>query len=93
MRKTSRILNDESFVFGLSFNDISGLGGALLGLMLLSKTLGLKSMLWALILTLIISAMLAGIRMRFRRKIIRDSLFYLINGRVSHVCRNHRRQK
>ena len=93
MRKTSRILNDESFLFGLSFNDISGLGGLLLGLMLISKALGFESMLWALILVLAIAAMLAGIRMRFRRKIIRDYLFYLFKGRVSHVFRNHRRRR
>lgn len=89
-RKTSRVLNDESYFLGLSYNDITGAGLFLLGLILLSKALGIKSMLWALMVTITALVMLIPIRLKFRRKILRDSIKYIFSNGVNHVSKNHR---
>ncbi len=89
-RKTSRVLNDESYFLGLSYNDITGAGILLLGLLLVSKLLGIKSMLWALMITVSVLIMLIPIRLRFRRKILRDSFKYIFTNGVSHVSKNRR---
>lgn len=89
-RKTSRVLNDESYFLGLSYNDITGAGLLLLGLLFLSKLLGIKSMLWALMLTVSALVMLIPVRLRFRRKILRDSLKYVFTNGVHHVSKNRR---
>ncbi|GEM_PF-2055186 len=89
-RKTSRVLNDESYFLGLSYNDITGAGILLLGLLLLSKIIGVKSMLWALMFTISVLVMLIPIRLRYRRKILRDSLKYLLKNGVTHVSKNRR---
>lgn len=89
-RKTSRVLNDESYFLGLSYNDITGAGLLLLGLLLLSKVLGIKSMLWALMATITSLVMLIPIRLNFRRKILRDSLKYIFANGVNHVSKNRR---
>lgn len=89
-RKTSRVLNDESYFLGLSYNDITGAGLLLLGLLLLSKVLGIKSMLWALIATITALVMLIPVRLKFRRKILRDSLKYIFANGVNHVSKNRR---
>lgn len=89
-RKTSRVLNDESYFLGLSYNDITGAGILLLGLLLVSKLLGIKSMLWALMITVSVLIMLIPIRLRFRRKILRDSFKYIFTHGVSHVSKNRR---
>ncbi|MFM6927188.1 MAG: hypothetical protein ACKOX6_01920 [Bdellovibrio sp.] len=89
-RKTSRVLNDESYFLGLSYNDITGAGILLLGLLLLSKIIGVKSMLWALMFTISVLVMLIPIRLGYRRKILRDSLKYLLKNGVTHVSKNRR---
>ncbi|WP_347359711.1 hypothetical protein [Bdellovibrio sp.] len=89
-RKTSRVLNDESYFLGLSYNDISGAGILLLALLLVSKALGVKSMLWALMLTISVLVMLIPVRLRFRRKILRDALKYVLTNGVNHVSKNRR---
>lgn len=92
-RKTSRVLNDESYFLGLSYNDITGAGLFLLGLIVLSKVLGIKSMLWALMATITILVLLIPIRLKFRRKILRDTIRYVFRNGVNHVsrdCRNKR---
>lgn len=89
-RKTSRVLNDESYFLGLSYNDITGAGLLLLSLLLLSKILGIKSMLWALMATITSLVMLIPVRLKFRRKILRDSLKYIFANGVNHVSKNRR---
>lgn len=89
-RKTSRVLNDESYFLGLSYNDISGAGIFLLVLILIFKFLEIKNMVWALVITIVILASLIPIRVSFRRKIIRDSLKYFFRNGVLHVSKNHR---
>ena len=76
-KKTSRVLNDESYFLGLSYSDITGTGVFLLILLLIGKALGIHSMLWALALAGCVLFLLVPIRMNFRRKIIRDSVRYL----------------
>ncbi|GIL17052.1 MAG: hypothetical protein BroJett040_08030 [Oligoflexia bacterium] len=89
-RKTSRVLNDESYFLGLSYSDITGAGVFLLCLIVIGKVLGVKSMLWALFLTIGALAILIPIRLRFRRKILRDSFKYLIKKGVIRVSKHHR---
>lgn len=89
-RKTSRVLNDESYFLGLSYNDISGAGVFLLGLIILFKALDIKNMIWALLITILALGSLIPIRLQFRRKIIRDSFQYLLRNGVIRVSRNNR---
>ncbi|MFP5519668.1 MAG: hypothetical protein ACLGGX_07170 [Bdellovibrionia bacterium] len=89
-RKTSRVLNDESYFLGLSYNDISGAGVFLLGLIILFKALDIKNMIWALLITILVLASIIPIRLQFRRKIIRDSFQYLLRNGVIRVSKNHR---
>lgn len=92
-RKTSRVLNDESYLLGLSYNDITGAGVFLLSLLLIGKSLGMESMLWALVLTVSLLTSLIPIRLRFRRKILRDSLKYIFNNGVNRVSKYRRNSK
>lgn len=89
-RKTSRVLNDESYFLGLSYTDISGAGVFLLGLMLLCKALEVKNTIWALMISVGVLGLLIPIRMTFRRKIIRDSFQYIFKNGVTNVSKNHR---
>ena len=89
-KKTSRILNDESFILGLSYNDISGLGLLMLVLIIVFKILNIKSMFWILILTLLALMALIPVRMTYRRKFIRDFFSYLFRKGVIHVSKNNR---
>lgn len=87
-RKTSRILNDDSYILGLSYNDISGAGIFLLALIIIFKACGFQNMIWALLITVASLACLIPIRMTFRRKILRDSLKYLFRKGVIYVSKN-----
>ncbi len=89
-RKTSRVLNDESYFLGLSYTDISGAGVFLLGLMLLFKALEIKNTIWALMISVGVLGLLIPVRMAFRRKIMRDSFQYLFKSGVTHVSKNRR---
>lgn len=89
-RKTSRVLNDNSYFFGLSYNDISAAGLFLLGLILLFKFLEIKNMIGALFLTIFLLSVLVPIRMSFRKKIIRDSFKYILSHGVKNVSKNRR---
>lgn len=89
-RKTSRVLNDESYFLGLSYNDISGSGIFLLVLIMIGKMIGIQSQLWALITTISILVFLIPVRLKYRRKIIRDSFKYLFTQGVINVSKNRR---
>lgn len=89
-RKTSRVLNDESYFLGLSYGDITGTGVFLLVLLLAGKALGIQSMLWALVLSVTVLFLLIPIRLKFRRKIIRDSIKYLFSQGVYVATKNNR---
>lgn len=89
-RKTSRILNDDSYFLGLSYTDISGAGIVLLVQILIFKFLGVQNMIWALMITIAGLGFIVPIRLSFRRKIIRDSLKYFFKNGVIHVSKNRR---
>lgn len=89
-RKTSRVLNDQSYFLGLSYNDISGAGILLLLLIFVFKLLGIQNMFWALIITILTLSSLIPVRMSFRRKIIRDSFKYFLKNGVIRVSKNRR---
>lgn len=90
VRKTSRVLNDESYFLGLSYNDISGAGIFLLVLIMIGKMIGIQSQLWALVATVSILVFLIPVRLKYRRKIIRDSFRYLFTKGVINVSKNRR---
>lgn len=90
-KKTSRILNDQSYFLGLSYNDITFSGVFLLVLIILGKIFKIQSQMWALILTVSLLMFLIPIRMKFRRKIIRDSIKYLLVNGVQNVSKNSRK--
>ncbi len=90
-RKTSRVLNDDAYLLGLTYTDISGAGAFLFVLLMIGKALGIKSMLWALLLTISLLVILIPVRLRFRKKIIRDSLKYLFCHGVINVSKNSRK--
>ena len=92
-RRTSRILNDHAYFLGLSYTDISNSGVALLVLLFITKSLGLQNALYALLPTILGLFLLIPVRLNFRRKIIRDSLLYLIRNGVIHVSKNRRNSK
>lgn len=89
-RKTSRVLNDESYFLGLSYNDISGAGIFLLALIILFKVLGIQNMIWALLIAVAALGSLIPIRLSFRRKIIRDAFQYILKNGVIRVSKNNR---
>jgi hypothetical protein len=70
----SRALNQNSFFFGLDMWDLVGLASVLV----LSQKIGLEELIVGapVIATLTAAFMLAPIRMRYRRGIIRDSVMY-----------------
>lgn len=75
--RTSRILNDQSFFMGLSHLDISGLALVLLGFLLICKAAGGSPTL-ALGGTIVAASVLIPIRLKYRRKILRDFIRYFI---------------
>ncbi len=91
-RKTSRVLNDDSFFLGLSYNDITAIGILLLIVIIIFKTLGIENMFLVLCLSLSGLVILIPIRMTKRRKIIRDTFQYLFKNGVIYVSKNNRNQ-
>lgn len=87
-RKTSRVLNDESFLLGLSYNDVTFSGLLMLLLMMITKSLGFESMLWPLSFMILDLVLLIPVRLKFRRKIIRDTFYYLFTHGVIRVSKN-----
>ena len=70
----SRILNENSLLFGLNQTDLLGIGCVFYLLQLIFHPLGLGIV--SIVLTVVIGISLVGIRLKYRRKIIRDCLFY-----------------
>lgn len=89
-RKTSRVLNDESFFLGLSYTDISGAGVFLLVLIIVFKFLNIQNAFWALMITVCFLVFLIPIRLGYRRKIIRDSIYYSLKNGVIRVSKDRR---
>lgn len=73
--KPSRVLNDRSVFMGLDYIDLAALGFVLLVLQLSLKPWRLEF--YAFFFTSLFALMLSPIRLRFRRKIIRDSLLFV----------------
>ena len=73
MRKPSRILNDNTLFFGIDRNDLMGLGLAFYFYQIILPT-GLQGYAW--FSTLITAVILIHIRLKWRRRIIRDSVRY-----------------
>lgn len=74
-QQPSRILNEPSNFMGLTTTDIMGLSVVFMIFQRFLYLFGLEFL--AIIITLVAAVFLSVIRMKFRRKIIRDSLkFY-----------------
>lgn len=72
MKQPLRILNEPPAFFGLSIMDLAGLGWCLVLSQALLEPFGLGIL--SLVLTSFIAAAIATLRLRYRRKIIRDSI-------------------
>lgn len=81
MKQPLRILNEPPAFFGLSIFDLAGLGWCLVLSHSLLEPMGLG--LLSLLLTAFAAAALATLRMRYRRKIIRDSARLILRRRFS----------
>jgi hypothetical protein len=92
-KRTSRILNDQTYFLGLSYNDITGVGIFVLLLLIVGKFFKIEFGFWALSIAGIMLGFLIPIRMQFRRKIIRDALQYLVQNGVFNVSKNRRIKK
>ena len=75
-KKPSRILNDDNLIFGLDRFDIFGIGLCYFCVQIVLKFFGIQFLTIFAVAASILA--LISIRLRFRRKIIRDSLSYLL---------------
>lgn len=77
--KSSRVLNDESIILGLSITDVIALGltNAFVGL--LSQNLKLNSLILIPVFMVVTTTVLVFLRSNFRRKIIRDTIMWVFN--------------
>lgn len=75
-KKPSRILNDDTLVFGLDRNDLMGLAFMFYVFQIAFRSLQKDYV--ALFATLIATVILINIRLKFRKKIIRDFVKFLL---------------
>jgi hypothetical protein len=82
--KTSRILNDESLILGLDRNDLMGLAAVYFVTQNFFSIWGKDYL--SVVVTIFSAIGLMNIRLKYRRKIIRDTLRYFyykaINGGI-----------
>jgi hypothetical protein len=87
-RKPSRTINEKAVLLGLDFSDLIGLALFLLFLQVCLKPFHLEF--FALLLTCVAMSLLVPLRLRFRRRIIRDFLFKIIGPKVIYVSKSNR---
>ena len=73
-KQPSRILNDDSLVLGLDRNDIMGIAGVFYSFQIVFRPLSKEYL--SLLATLIFAVLIINIRLKYRRKIIRDALYF-----------------
>lgn len=85
-------INNKSVIFGLSYSDITSLGGVLAIVLFINKHLigVLNVSYWALSSVLMGAFLLIPIRLQFRRKIIRDFIKYFFRRRIIYAPKHHR---
>lgn len=81
MKQPLRILNEPPSFFGLSILDLAGLGWCLVISHAVLEPLGLGII--SLLFTSFVAAALATLRIRYRRKIIRDAVRMVLSRRFS----------
>lgn len=79
LRKPSRILNERSIFMGLDFSDLIGLAVSLLIFQMCFKPLHKEFL--ALISTIVTGVCLSALRLKYRRRIIRDYLHSKIGSK------------
>ncbi|HPI39345.1 MAG TPA: hypothetical protein PLJ21_00990 [Pseudobdellovibrionaceae bacterium] len=91
MKEPSSHVNNKSVFFGLSFSDVSSLGAMLSILLFLNKEIfkNLNFSYWALSMTVFAAFLLIPIRIKYRRKIIRDSIKFFLKKRILHAPKHH----
>lgn len=91
LREPCAHINNKSVLFGLSYSDITSLGGVLAVILFINKHFigALNVSYWALISVLVMAFFLIPIRLQFRRKIIRDYLKYIFKKRVIYAPKHH----
>ena len=86
--RPSRTLNEKSVLLGLDFADVVGLACLLIVLQVVLKPFRLEF--FALVGTGVVAALLMPLRLKFRRKIIRDTIKRFMGPKVMHVPRGNR---
>lgn len=95
LREPCAHINNQSVIFGLSYSDITLLGGTLAFVLFINKHLigVLNVSYWALMTVLLSALLLIPIRLQYRRKIIRDFVKYFFRRRLIHATRHHRHRR
>lgn len=91
LREPCAHINNKSVLFGLSYSDITSLGGVLAVILFINKRfIGALNVSYVALMSIFIVALfLIPIRLQFRRKIIRDFLRYFLKKRVIHAPKHH----
>jgi hypothetical protein len=90
-KQPSRVLNEKSLLLGLDYTDIVGLAMVLMFANFSLKPFGKE--VFALPITLGALICLIPIRMRYRKKIIRDFIAYHVGPKVINARKYRRDQK
>lgn len=84
-------INNKSVLFGLSYSDISVLGAVLAVILFINKHFigAINISYWGLLSVLSMGLLLIPIRIKYRRKIIRDSAKNLVKRRLLNGPKHH----
>ena len=84
-------INNKSVLFGLSYSDISVLGAVLAVILFINKHFigAINISYWGLLSVLSMGLLLIPIRIKYRRKIIRDSAKKLAKRRLLNGPKHH----
>ena len=84
------MLNENSVMMGLNYQDVVGLSLHLLAWQTLSLFLKIHLTYEALLATALLAIALIPIRLKYRRHILRDILHYYLTPRAIYVAKNYR---
>lgn len=90
-RKPSQHLNNNAALMGLSYQDVSLLGINLMILLMVFRRFQEPRLTYlALFLTFLLGVVLVPLRLKYRRKILRDRISFILRERVIYDPRSHR---
>jgi uncharacterized membrane protein YkgB len=85
MKRLSRSMNQDAIIVGLNALDLSLIGVSLLVGIQFSQMMGLEGGLSSFIVPILFVSVLVPTRLRFRRKILRDTLKFYFSRRAVRV--------